>query len=172
MKQKFLPLFAEFIFAIVTEVPKAFFTADPIYRAMRRSGLRRNNIQRGIYNLRHRGIIKINQKGYRLTDNGQHWLEGNKYKYFRSVHKTWDKKWRLILFDIPALMNRQRHTFRNRLKNIGAYMLQKSVFVFPYPCEEEIGYWCRYLKLGDYVEVIITEHLGSKELYIKKHFNI
>lgn len=172
MKQRFLPLFAELTFTITTEVPKAFFTADPIYKAMRRSGLRRKNIQRGIYNLRHRGMIIIHKNGYRLTDEGQHWLKRNKYKYFRSVHKIWDKKWRLILFDIPTPMDKQRHAFRNRLKNIGAYMLQKSVFVFPYPCEEEIGYWCRDLELGDYVEIIVTEHLGSKEPYIKRYFNI
>lgn len=172
MKQKFIPLFAEFILAIATEVPKAFFTADPIYRAMRRSGLRRNNIQRGIYNLHHRGMIRVHKNGYQLTDEGQHWLSKNKYKYFQSVHKIWDKKWRLILFDIPAPMDKQRHNFRNRLKSIGAYMLQKSVFVFPYPCEEEIGYWCRDFELSDYVEVILTEHLGSKEPYAKEHFNI
>ena len=96
MKEKFIPLFAEFIRAIIIEVPKAFFTADPIYRAMRRSGLRRNNIQRGIQNLRHRGIIEFNKNGYRLTGEGQHWLNRNKYRYFQSAHKIWDKKWRLI----------------------------------------------------------------------------
>lgn len=172
MKQKFIPLFAEFVFAVATEVPKAFFTASPIYRSMRRAGLQRNNIQRGIYNLQHRGMIKTDKNGYRLTNKGQHWLNWNKYKYFKSIHKVWDKKWRIVLFDIPAPMDKQRHIFRGRLKNIGAYMFQKSVFVFPYPCEEEIGYWCQELKLGDYVDVVVTEHLGSKEVDIKKHFNI
>jgi len=172
MKQKFLPLFAEFIFRVVTEVPKAFFTADPIYRAMRRSGLCRNNVQRGIYNLHRRGIIETNKNGYQLTDKGQHWLNQNKYKYFQFANKVWDKKWRIILFDIPTLMDKQRHVFRSRLKNIGAYMFQKSVFVFPYPCEEEIGYWCCDLELSDYVDVVVTEHLGSKEPDIKKHFSI
>ena len=51
-------------------------------------------------------------------------------------------------------------------------MIQKSVFVFPYPCEKEIGDWCEELELSDRVDVITADFVGSKELGIKKYFSL
>jgi DNA-binding transcriptional regulator PaaX len=69
-------------------------------------------------------------------------------------------------------MEKQRQIFRRKLKNIGCYMIQKSVFVFPYSCEEEISYCCTDLGLGGYVDVITTDAIGSKEPAVKKYFDL
>ncbi len=172
MTKRFAPLFLEFLTVLAIDIPKVFFTASPIYRAMRKSGIKKRTVQIGLGNIRHRGMIKPYKDGYILTEKGKSWLNQNRYRYFRSIYKIWDKKWRVVIFDIPYTMDKQRHVLRHRLKFMGAYMLQKSIFVFPYPCEEELGYWCSGLGLSDYVDVIITEHLGSKDSYVKKYFNL
>ena len=51
-------------------------------------------------------------------------------------------------------------------------MLQKSVFVFPYACERELGYLCSQLKLSDYVDVIVAKSIGSREKEMRKYFKI
>lgn len=171
-KQKFASLFADFVGTLVFDVPKVFFDSHPIYRAMRRARMHDRKIKRGLYNLSRRGLIRQRGDGYEITGKGRKWAINAKIKYFKLTNKTWDKKWRIIIFDIPSVMERQRKSFRYRLKQIGAYMIQESVFVFPYPCEVEVGEWCQELGLADHVDMITTDHIGSKEILAKKHFEL
>lgn len=50
----------------------------------------------------------------------------------------WDGKWRLIIFDIEEGKKVAREFFRSKLKSLGFYQLQKSVYIYPYPCRKEI----------------------------------
>lgn len=52
--------------------------------------------------------------------------------------KKWDGKWRLVIFDIPNKKKFARELFREKLKNLGFYQLQESVFIHPFPCRAEI----------------------------------
>ena len=52
--------------------------------------------------------------------------------------KRWDKVWRIVLFDIPERKRAARDALRNKLQELGFYQLQRSVFILPYPCREEI----------------------------------
>src|SRR3990172_3175946 len=54
--------------------------------------------------------------------------------------KSWDKKWHLVIFDIPKSQNRARNVLRATLKNLGLYQLQKSCYVYPYECKKEIDF--------------------------------
>src|SRR3989338_8897825 len=47
--------------------------------------------------------------------------------------KQWDRKWRIVIFDVPETEKKLRDTLRFRLKQLGLLELQKSVFVHPYP---------------------------------------
>ena len=51
-------------------------------------------------------------------------------------------------------------------------MIQKSVFIFPYPCEEEISDVANKLKVGDYVDLIIADSAGFKEKEFLKVFDL
>lgn len=172
MKQKFIPLFIEFISSVGAAIPEAFLKNDPFYKAMKRASLNPKKIKAGISNLNRRGFIYPNNGHYVLTNDGKNWIKKSRLKYFRNTHPVWDRKWRIIMFDIPTIMEKERQRFRQRMRTLDCYMLHKSVFVFPYPCEEEIGLWCQELKLDGYVEVIEAEHIGSKEDYAKKHFDL
>src|SRR3990167_6612122 len=48
----------------------------------------------------------------------------------------WDKLWRLVVFDIPEDKNLGRKALAAKLKEIGFYPMQKSVFIHPYRSEE------------------------------------
>ena len=85
---------------------------------------------------------------------------------------VWDRKWRIIIFDIPQELHRERIKFRRKLKSMGFFMLQKSVFVFPYPCNEEITDLSNILGVTDYVDIIIAESPGLKEQELLKIFNL
>lgn len=54
--------------------------------------------------------------------------------------KTWDRKWRLVAFDVPNKKKPSREFVRRELKRIGFYPVQESLFVYPFSCKDEIEF--------------------------------
>ncbi|MEW5907859.1 MAG: CRISPR-associated endonuclease Cas2 [Patescibacteria group bacterium] len=85
--------------------------------------------------------------------------------------KQWDKKWRIVLFDIPEKIKKVREAVRMHLKNLGFYEFQKSVFVHPYDCQDEINYIVEFYDIRKFVRFIVAESLDN-ELHLKQYFNL
>lgn len=85
--------------------------------------------------------------------------------------KTWDKKWRIILFDIPEKNKKTREAIRNILRNLGFYKYQESVFISPYQCSDEINFVTEYFNIRPYVRMITATSLDN-ELHLKKIFKV
>ncbi len=83
----------------------------------------------------------------------------------------WDKKWRVVLFDIPEKIKKIREAMRYHLKNFGFYEFQKSVFVHPYDCKDEVDYLIEFYDIRRFVRFIIADSLDN-ELHLKKHFKL
>jgi len=81
--------------------------------------------------------------------------------------KRWDKKWRLVIFDIPKDKNKIRDIFRFKLKELGFYQLQKSVWLYPYECRGEISLLREYLRITPFVKLIITKDLEADDKLLK-----
>lgn len=85
--------------------------------------------------------------------------------------KRWDKKWRVVLFDIPESYRSARDALRTHLKQIGFFELQKSVFVYPYPCDDVINFLIEFYNIRKNVRQILAEGLDNS-LDLKNYFNI
>ena len=48
----------------------------------------------------------------------------------------WNGEWHIITFDIPVASFAVRRALRSVLKRAGFYLLQQSVYVHPFPCDE------------------------------------
>jgi DNA-binding transcriptional regulator PaaX len=83
----------------------------------------------------------------------------------------WDKKWRLLIFDIPEKKRYARDALREVLKRIGFYELQRSVFIFPYQCQSELDFVIEFFNVRPYVRVAIVVDLDN-ELHLREVFNI
>ena len=71
--------------------------------------------------------------------------------------KIWDKKWRIVICDIPERKGRQaRNAMRWKLQKMGFFQLQKSVWVCPYPCEKEIQLVCEVFKINPFVNITLS----------------
>lgn len=77
--------------------------------------------------------------------------------------KKWDKKWRVIIFDIPVSMNRVRDVFRERLHQLGMYMLQKSVFISPYPCFDEVEFLRQLYHIPNTILYLVATQIEGDE---------
>ena len=86
--------------------------------------------------------------------------------------QNWDKKWRVLIFDIPEISRAARDLFRNKIQELEFYTLQKSVYVTPRPCEKEIMGLARMLKIEKSVHILEASKLGSNERVVRKFFGV
>lgn len=172
MKGDFLPKFIEAITRFGKDVYVTWQWESLYYKGIKVSGYDRKRAYTGFKNLEKRGIILSSGRGFKFTRKGRDWFRTSSLRYYRQAGIQWDGKWRVVIFDIPREFNRERNRFRYRLKTIGFFMMQESVFVFPYPCEIELAPYCKQLKIRDYVNVIIAESIGDIENEVRKSFNL
>ena len=79
----------------------------------------------------------------------------------------------MIIFDIPEKKKSAREALRDKLKDLGFAKLQDSVWITPFPCENEINFIKLVFDLSDFwLDVILTESLGSKDYQFRKLFNL
>lgn len=76
-------------------------------------------------------IIKKGQPYLRLTSSGKEKLIRD-FPLFAWQKKKWDKKWRMVIFDIEEIQRVKRRKFRDKMKELGLGMLQKSVYLTPF----------------------------------------
>ncbi|MEK7149712.1 MAG: hypothetical protein AAB757_01930 [Patescibacteria group bacterium] len=69
----------------------------------------------------------------------------------------WDELWRVIIFDIPENLKKGRNALAAKLKQLGFYPMQKSVFIHPYECKDEIDFIVENFNLRPYVRYIVAK---------------
>ncbi len=74
------------------------------------------------------------------------------------------------MFDIPENRKSARESIRNKLKELGFTQFQKSVWLYPYPCEAEIDFITEYYSVAKYVNLITVKIENDKPLRVK--FNL
>jgi len=148
-------------------------------KAILKGKIKGNDFKKKAYNafqvLLKRGEIKIEKKGKQiyisLTEKGKAragWLQINDLKIKKP--KKWDKKWRIVIFDISQLKKIYREAFRGKLKELGFYPLQKSVWVHPFDCEAEIELLREFFGFSEEeLRLIVAENIGNAKEF-KKFF--
>ena len=123
---------------------------------------RKQIIQRSVESLVRAGLVskKIHTDGtvtLELTQKGR-WEALLRTKSFDERKEKWDMLWRVIIFDVPQTKNKLRYELRRAVKLYGFKMIQQSVWVYPYACDDFVG--------------ILKEHLGLSHdvLYMKVAF--
>lgn len=107
-----------------------------------------------------------------LTDNGKKKVLTYKVDEIKfKKQKEWDGYWRVVIFDVPEELKIGRNAISEKLTQAGAYRLQKSVFVYPYDCKDEVDFLVEFYNLRRYVRFIVAKSIDN-ELHLKKIFNL
>lgn len=85
--------------------------------------------------------------------------------------EKWDYVWRMVIFDIPERHRWAREGIREHLKTMGFYRIQKSAFVFPYPCYEEIKFLASIYSVVPHIRFIEAVSLYESN-DLKEYFNL
>lgn len=124
--------------------------------------------------MKNRDLIKGDyEHGLSVTEKGQKRLSSNEFAKLKIRQPMkWDKKWRIIFFDIPEQHKSGRDALTHKLKQIGFIQLQRSIWIHPHPCREVITKITSHYKIANYVSCIKTDHIDNQEKLIIKFKNI
>ncbi|MBI2673729.1 MAG: hypothetical protein HYX23_00390 [Candidatus Zambryskibacteria bacterium] len=107
--------------------------------------------------------LAITEKGRRQLNT----LEACNFNLKKPKH--WDRKWRVIIFDIGEKQRRTRDRLRITLSKIGFVKLQKSVWVYPYDCEDFVILLKTNFELGRNLLYLVVDEIEN-DTWLKKFF--
>jgi len=127
-------------------------------------------LRRTIARLREQKLVTIEQRDGQqivvLTKNGKRRiLKYSLDELTIEKPKNWDGRWRLVIYDVPKNKKYLRDVFRGTLKNLGFYPLQESVWLYPYPCEEQVTFLREYYDVGNEVVYVVATKLEDDGPY-------
>ena len=109
-------------------------------------------------------LVKITQKG-----------RSKLLKYdidkMRLDERKLDGYWRLIIYDVKTAKRQNSETFRRAISKLNLLKLQKSVYLTPFRCEDEIEYLRQVFDIGDEVLILRVKNLENEGPY-RKYFGI
>ncbi|MEK9143811.1 MAG: hypothetical protein AAB481_04265 [Patescibacteria group bacterium] len=85
--------------------------------------------------------------------------------------ESWDENWRVVIYDIPARDRSLQLVIRDALKAMGFYQMQESVYLFPYPCYDEVEFLRSFYGVGDMVKYLLVTKLEDDAPY-RQYFGV
>lgn len=115
-----------------------------------------------------RHIRTSNHEAYSLTQKGEKKLQKIIIDDIEIKNpKRWDGKWRLVMYDLPIRFKKARNAFRWKLKDLGFFQLQKSAWIYPYPCESELFFVADFFGVRKHIEILeINKILNDRKLKV------
>lgn len=148
-----------------------------IAKLFKTKGARDNyRITQAVRGLQQKKLVRIKQKNgqdvIEITEMGKNRvLAYNLDTMHIKPLKKWNGRWYLVTFDIPETQKRARRAVSAKIKEIGMYPLQKSIFVSPYPCKEEIDFVGEFFGVRKhiiYIEALDIENASK----VCRHFGV
>jgi len=132
---------------------------------------KRIKFKRTIKNLSSKNLIILGGEKIYLTKKGEKILKKIQSDEIKIKKKKWDGSWRVVSYDIPNKFGIERDYFRLKLKNFGFERLQKSLWIIPYECKEEIALLAQNLGISPYVIYLTTKKIPNQQK-LTKLFNL
>lgn len=143
----------------------------------RRKKYKKQSVSNAFHRLRKEGCIDVHTHNHQLyvslTEEGRKRAGRFQINNLQiKKPKSWDRKWRIVVFDVIDRQRIKREVLRGFLKRLGFYKLQDSVWVHPFDCKDEI------VLLRDFfgftvreVQLVIAEKIEQSDL-LQKRFHL
>ena len=134
----------------------------------------RLRLRETIYRLKRKGLVIWNTKQDRLelTDKGRAFASRVRTGIIEIPKpRTWDGRWRIVIFDISERRRSLRVRVRHLLERLGFLRLQDSVWIHPYDCEEIVSILKQDYKIGRELLYIIADAVEF-DRPMREHFGL
>ncbi len=133
-----------------------------------------NNFYKTVERLEKKGLLKKSRKEKKiylqLTDQGKKVVRNHQRAGSRPT-RSWDGKWRVVIFDIPERKADERRYFRNYLKTLGFRKVQRSTWLTPYNFQKLIDHFSLKMKISDYIyQMTVEQFRGLSNVAISQTF--
>lgn len=165
-------------FTVLVTAPYLLVGAIPVaHHIAEKRKYNERKLRNTYHYLRRQKYIQIKNKDGKitasLTKRGKRQArESALHKCFSNLSlkkRRWDGKWRLLIYDVGVGERYRRELLRRCIKQAGFMQLQKSVWMYPYPCEEEIDVLRRHLNLSEpQCRLVTATSIGHAENFRKK----
>ena len=122
-----------------------------------------------------KGLVVFVEKGgkryARITEKGKHMLDLETARMQVVKKKRWDRRWRLVIFDIPERRRSVRIRLRKFMASCGFERLQDSVWAYPYDCEDLIALVKAEFRIGADALYLIVEQM-EHDKHLREHFRL
>jgi len=150
-----------------------------VFKAFKKEkAVKKKYMQSAYYLKRHRLLTySSDMKKIHLTKKGvaraaRHLLAAFSQRNDQQTNRQWDGKWRLFMYDIPAKERIKRDAMRDVIKRIGMTPLQKSVWIYPFDCAEEISLIKKIFSLDDNkARLLVVADIGNDK-HLRKQFKV
>ena len=131
---------------------------------------REREIRKALYYMKEQNLLRGSyEHGLKITKKGRSRLEKKDIERLRIPRPAkWDKKWRIIFYDIPETSKYHRNLLAAKLNGLGFYQLQRSVWVHPFPCRDEIEKVTSFYKVSSHVTYLETEKIDNQKKLISR----
>jgi phenylacetic acid degradation operon negative regulatory protein len=124
-------------------------------------------LTRSLKGLEEAGLVETHHSGQqpytRLTKDGKRKAHSLSLENDKGlVDPVWDKKWRIILLDLPEERKAEREGLRYLLKKAGFILLKNSVWISPYPFEHLFMNIKKDLSLTTEIMIFVTDTLDPE----------
>jgi len=168
------------VIAVATIAPNAlklFKSVPALRKSLRRSNHPTEKIAKVFYYLKRKGYVRLLHKGdevfVELTQAGKkRLLKVNLENLKISKNQQWDGRWWFVLADIPTKDHRnQADSLRRKIRRLGLYPLQRTVWVYPFDPTEQIAFVCGHLQIDRFVTVMRADKIEEDdEKVLTQHF--
>ena len=151
--------------------------APPVIGALAKLGILPSSrksevIKSAASRLKNKGLLKFENGHYILTASGEKILKRWQLADYKLTKpKKWDKKWRVVIFDIPERKKSVRDKIRQIFVEAGFRRLQDSVWIYPYDCEDVIGLLKTEFGIGRDLLYVIADQIENDK-YLRQEFNL
>ena len=131
---------------------------------------RQRELRRIIYKMKEKGLLVGDyEHGLQLTDKARKRLDRISLDDLRArPTDVWDGRWRIILYDLPKDKDSGRHALVACLRSYGCLLLQKSAWITPFPCRQDIETISAQFGVDDYVTYFEAVSLDNEPAMIDR----
>jgi hypothetical protein len=109
------------------------------------------------------------EHGLTITEKGRKRLSKAEFDRIEvQPLQRWDKQWRLVFYDIPEKHKVGRNALTAKLRELGFYQLQRSVWVHPFPCREVIKEVTVRFEISRYTSLVEAPFIDSQQKLIQR----
>lgn len=139
--------------------------------------LKEEQWKNSFYYLKGNNLLEMNYRGAQLyvslTEEGKKIAQKCNIDALEIKRPArWDKKWRLLTFDIGEKDRAKREALRGKIKELGLYKLQKSIWIHPYDFSREIAELQKFFHFKKGEIMLITADKIQDEDSLKNHFKL